>query len=131
MASRASLGSSSASAGRKTINDAVHGHIQLSALSMRVVDTFEYQRLRDLKQLGGAYTVFPSASHNRFEHCLGVAWLAGCFVRHLAREQPELGITPRDELCLELAGLVHDPDGDHDPAALPDMIKARLQKTIW
>jgi HD superfamily phosphohydrolase len=93
---------------RKTVNDAVHGHMRLSALSMRIVDTFEYQRLRDLKQLGGAYTVFPSASHNRFEHCLGVAFLARRFVGHLAREQPELGITPADELCLELAGLVHD-----------------------
>lgn len=92
----------------KTFNDAVHGHIQLHTLAVKIIDTLEYQRLRDLKQLGGAYTVYPSASHNRFEHSLGVAYLAGKFVRHLAREQPELGITQADILCLEIAGLVHD-----------------------
>lgn len=36
----------------KVFNDSIHGHIELHALSVKIIDTFEYQRLRDLKQLG-------------------------------------------------------------------------------
>jgi hypothetical protein len=92
----------------KVFNDSIHGAIELHPLSARIIDTVEYQRLRRLKQLGGAYSVFPAASHNRFEHCLGVAWMAQRFIKHLAEKQPELAITPLEMLCVEVAGLVHD-----------------------
>lgn len=92
----------------KVFNDSIHGAIELHPLSARIIDTLEYQRLRRLKQLGGAYSVFPAASHNRFEHCLGVAWMAQRFIKHLAEKQPELCITPLEILCVEVAGLVHD-----------------------
>ena len=92
----------------KVFNDSIHGAMELHPLSARIIDTVEYQRLRRLKQLGGAYAVFPAASHNRFEHSLGVAWMAQRFVKHLGEKQPTLGITPVEELCVEVAGLVHD-----------------------
>ncbi|KLO13832.1 hypothetical protein SCHPADRAFT_827447, partial [Schizopora paradoxa] len=71
-------------------------------------DRPQFQRLREIKQLGVSYRVFVSASHNRFEHCLGVAHLAGELARHLQQQQPELKITDRDVSCVELAGLCHD-----------------------
>lgn len=37
--------------------------------------------------------MFPGASHNRFEHCLGTSHLAGQLVERFAKLQPELDIT--------------------------------------
>uniref|UniRef100_A0A8C4V0Y6 Deoxynucleoside triphosphate triphosphohydrolase SAMHD1 n=1 Tax=Falco tinnunculus TaxID=100819 RepID=A0A8C4V0Y6_FALTI len=37
-----------------------------------------------------------------------VGYLAGCVVRALKERQPELDITQRDILCVEIAGLCHD-----------------------
>lgn len=92
----------------KIFNDPIHGHIELSALSVKVVDTAQFQRLRDISQLGGVYYVFSGACSNRFEHCVGVAHLARTFVRRLQTNQPELDITEVDALCVEIAGLCHD-----------------------
>ncbi|KAJ3154480.1 SAM domain and HD [Geranomyces michiganensis] len=92
----------------KTINDPIHGHIKLDEYCMQVVDTVQFQRLRDLKQLGSAYFVFPGAAHNRFEHSIGVCHLAGVLVEHFRTTQPELGITDNDVKCVKLAGLCHD-----------------------
>ncbi|XP_046707250.1 deoxynucleoside triphosphate triphosphohydrolase SAMHD1-like isoform X1 [Silurus meridionalis] len=92
----------------KVFNDPVHGHIELHPLLVKIIDTPQFQRLRNIKQLGGAYYVFPGASHNRFEHSIGVAHLAGCLIKTLKEKQPELGITKQDVLCVQIAGLCHD-----------------------
>ncbi|NP_001357539.1 deoxynucleoside triphosphate triphosphohydrolase SAMHD1 isoform 3 [Mus musculus] len=92
----------------KVFNDPIHGHIEFHPLLIRIIDTPQFQRLRYIKQLGGGYYVFPGASHNRFEHSLGVGYLAGCLVRALAEKQPELQISERDILCVQIAGLCHD-----------------------
>ncbi|ROL51980.1 Deoxynucleoside triphosphate triphosphohydrolase SAMHD1, partial [Anabarilius grahami] len=90
------------------VNDSVHGHIELHPLLVKIIDTPQFQRLRHIKQLGAGYWVFPGASHNRFEHSLGVAHLAGCLVKSLQEKQPELQINNRDVLCVQIAGLCHD-----------------------
>ncbi|XP_060731418.1 deoxynucleoside triphosphate triphosphohydrolase SAMHD1-like [Tachysurus vachellii] len=92
----------------KVFNDPIHGHIELHPLLVKIIDTPQFQRLRYIKQLGGAYFVFPGASHNRFEHSVGVGYLAGCLIKTLSEKQPELGITEQDILCVQIAGLCHD-----------------------
>ncbi|KAL8607471.1 hypothetical protein ACOMHN_004443 [Nucella lapillus] len=94
--------------GSKVFNDPVHGHMEMHPLCVAIIDTPEFQRLRNLKQLGACYFVFPGACHNRFEHSLGVCFLAGLLVKALRRRQPDLGITGRDVLCVQVAGLCHD-----------------------
>ncbi|XP_037628431.1 deoxynucleoside triphosphate triphosphohydrolase SAMHD1-like [Sebastes umbrosus] len=92
----------------KVFNDPIHGHVELHPLLVKIIDTPQFQRLRYLKQLGGVYFVFPGATHNRFEHSVGVAYLAGQLVQALNARQPELLISRRDILCVQIAGLCHD-----------------------
>ncbi|KAI9499236.1 HD phosphohydrolase domain-containing protein [Zychaea mexicana] len=92
----------------KVINDAVHGHIKLDSYSFDFIDTVQFQRLRDLKQLGATYFVFPGGSHNRFEHSIGVSHLAGTLIERFQKDQPELRITEDEVKCVKLAGLCHD-----------------------
>jgi len=92
----------------KIFNDPIHGHVELSPLSICIIDTPQFQRLRDISQLGGVYYVFQGASSKRFEHCIGVSYLARKFVSMLEKSQPELEITSADILCVEIAGLIHD-----------------------
>ncbi|KAA0706714.1 Deoxynucleoside triphosphate triphosphohydrolase SAMHD1 [Triplophysa tibetana] len=92
----------------EVFNDPIHGHIEIHPLLVHIIDTAQFQRLRHIKQLGGTYLVFPGASHNRFEHSLGVGHLAGCLVQALNARQPELLISKQDILCVQIAGLCHD-----------------------
>ncbi len=92
----------------KSIFDRVHGTINLDPLLVAVMDTCEFQRLDEIKQLGGCSKVYPSATHTRKEHSIGVAYLAGFMVEHLRYTQPELEISDDDVLCVKMAGLLHD-----------------------
>lgn len=93
---------------RVTFDDSIHGYIDLDKITVSIIDTPEFQRLRKIKQLGTAQYVYPCAVHSRFEHSLGVAYLAQLLVTMLRRNQPELNITDSDVLCAEIAGLCHD-----------------------
>ncbi|KAK9717246.1 hypothetical protein K7432_006361 [Basidiobolus ranarum] len=92
----------------KFVNDPIHGYININEYCLDVIDTEQFQRLRDLKQVGPAYFVFPGASHNRFEHSIGVSHLAGNLIERLQTSQPELEINEQDVKCVKLAGLCHD-----------------------
>jgi HD superfamily phosphohydrolase len=92
----------------KILNDPVHGHISLDPITLQIIDTPQFQRLRFLKQLGSAYYVFPGASHNRFEHSIGVCHLASEMISSIRSKQPELNISDSDVKCIKVAALCHD-----------------------
>ena len=84
------------------------GFIELTPLLSKILDTAEMQRLKDVKQLGATYFVFPSATHTRLEHSLGVCHLARLLGESLQKNQPELKITVRDIEIWQIAALIHD-----------------------
>ena len=61
---------------RAVVQDAVHGIIPINEVEYHLLQTPFLRRLHDVKQLGLSYLVFPSATHSRLEHSLGVMHLA-------------------------------------------------------
>lgn len=92
----------------KKIYDTIHGFIPISKNIQKIIDTPEFQRLRDLKQLGATNYVFPSATHTRFEHSIAVSYLGKTMIENIKNNQPKLNISQRDIELIEIAGLIHD-----------------------
>jgi len=88
------------------VYDIIHGNITIDPLAKRIIDTEEFQRLRNIKQLGCCNYVFPSASHTRFEHSIGVYHLACKYIDILNKETEYYTSTERK--CIQIAALVHD-----------------------
>ena len=55
----------------KTIRGPMYGYITIEAPFAQLLDTEEFQRLRNIRQTG-YQSLYPSALHNRFVHSLGV-----------------------------------------------------------
>uniref|UniRef100_A0A0G4I091 HD/PDEase domain-containing protein n=1 Tax=Chromera velia CCMP2878 TaxID=1169474 RepID=A0A0G4I091_9ALVE len=95
----------------KNILDPVHGLMKLDLHLFPVIDSRAFQRLRELRQLGACRYVFPGANHTRFEHSLGVSYLARELFDNLCRK---LRISSNDPECrlyrraVSFAGLMHD-----------------------
>lgn len=89
----------------KIVKDPLYSHVHIPKLCQQFMDVPEFQRLRRVKQLGTAYYAYPSAVHTRFEHSIGVMYLAGKVVDHL-RQFTE--IPDRCKELIQLAALYHD-----------------------
>lgn len=86
----------------KVSRDPLYSEIFLYPLEILTVDTPVVQRLRMLSQLAGAQMSYPSATHTRFSHSLGVMHVSGMYASHLFGEN-----SSQFRLC-RLAGLLHD-----------------------
>lgn len=83
------------------IRDPVHNYIKVSEEEREIMDTLPLQRLRRVKQVGLSSMVYPSATHTRFSHSLGVMYLAGMFA-------DSLDMSDQEYRTLRIAGLIHD-----------------------
>ncbi len=92
----------------KIFNDPIHGRIRIPDYCVKIIDTVEFQRLRNLKQLGLTSYVFYGATHDRFSHSIGVCYIAGQWVKSLKEKHPELNITDDDIKTVMISGLIHD-----------------------
>jgi len=87
------------------IKDCIYRFIEIPDSLYKFVFSTEFQRLRQIKQLGLAYYAYPGAVHTRYEHCLGVMHLSGVVIDHLRKY---IDISEREKLLVQMAGLYHD-----------------------
>ena len=91
----------------RVIRDEIHRDILVPAHHARIIDTHEFQRLRNVQQLSTCEFVFPSATHTRFAHSLGAYHLAGALTDSLQEVQPGL-LSNEDAELVRLGALLHD-----------------------
>ncbi len=96
---------------KKKIYDSVHGFIRFSLLEKELIDSFVFQRLHYIHQLGAAYLVYPGATHSRFEHSLGVMEVAtqifDKILEHFSEKHPT-GFVGYWRQIVRFAALCHD-----------------------
>ena len=95
------------------LRDPVHGDIELHCDELRLIDTAEFQRLRGIKQLGGASLVYPGATHTRFEHSIGTLHVCSQLLdacnKNAARDPAGCHrVTDEERHILRTAALLHD-----------------------
>lgn len=87
------------------IKDPVHGYVYITEEEKQIIDSYPVQRLRRLRQLAGSEYVYPGANHTRFEHSIGVMYLAG---RVVANPNISRCMNEEEEEMVKIAGLLHD-----------------------
>jgi HD superfamily phosphohydrolase len=96
----------------KIFHDRVHDQIVLHPALVKIVDTPQFQRLRDLHQLGNTRYIYTSATNTRFEHSIGTSFLATRMLKTLRSNHEEIGppldVSEVDVICVGMAGLCHD-----------------------
>ena len=90
------------------IRDPLWNNIRVDALTLQLVDTPVFQRLRYVRQLGLAYLVYPGATHTRFEHALGAYHLARLTLSQLDERGELAAVSLEDRAIAQAAALLHD-----------------------
>lgn len=91
--------------------DSVHNIIRVNTdsaegrLTVALIDTPEFQRLRRIRQLGLAYFAYQSAEHSRFTHSLGAFHLA---TRMIAKLRLGYAVSEEAQTAVRIAALLHD-----------------------
>jgi len=108
------------------IKDPVHGYVYITEEEKTVIDSYTVQRLHRLRQLAGAEYVYPGANHTRFEHSIGVMYLAGRVV-----ENPYISqlVNENEIATIRIAGLLHDVGHGPFSHVFEQLLEKELDKT--
>jgi HD superfamily phosphohydrolase len=90
------------------LRDPVWNNIRVDELTLKLVDTEVFQRLRYVRQLGWTYLVYPGATHSRFEHALGTHHLSRRTLALLSEAEDSASIGEVDQAIVRSAALLHD-----------------------
>jgi HD superfamily phosphohydrolase len=126
------------------IRDNIEGNrlIETDRAIREIVDTPQFQRLRNIRQTGLSSFVFPSAEHSRFVHSLGVYATAMEIYEQLRRKSENLDLqlpglkfdeATRIDFCI--AALCHDLGHSAfshvlETVLLPDGMKSHEECTL-
>ena len=141
------------------IRDPIHVFVRYDSDERLVINSRPFQRLRHIHQLALSSQVYPSASHKRFEHSLGVMELAGRVFDVVTQEDritdqirkviPEISPGYKRDYwrrVLRMAALCHDighlpfshaaekellPDGFSHEDLTRDLILSEEMNEIW
>lgn len=92
---------------KKIVNDPVHGFISIShPLIFDLIEHPYFQRLRNIKQLGLSYLVYPGAVHSRFQHCIGAMHLLDLAIETLRSKGLDISDTEAEAAAVAI--LLHD-----------------------
>jgi len=90
------------------LRDPVWNNIRVDELTLTLVDTEVFQRLRYVRQLGWTYLVYPGATHTRFEHALGTHHLSRRTLALLCEAEDSTSISEIEQAIVRSAALLHD-----------------------
>lgn len=90
----------------KLFRDPIHGFIVVPTILQPLIDTYEFQRLRRLTQLGVTPLTFHGAEHSRFGHSLGTMHLFNRIVKRL--DEKGVSLSEEERLVGMITALLHD-----------------------
>ena len=90
------------------LRDPLWNNVRVDELTLQLIDTDVFQRLRYVRQLGLAYLVYPGATHTRFEHAVGAYHLARGTVAMMAERDVLDGAGAEEQAVVRAAALLHD-----------------------
>lgn len=96
----------------KFIHDSVWGTTFYYPWEIALLDSPILQRLRNIHQTGLAFLVYPTATHTRFDHTLGVVAIVDKLIDNLNKKKlfhsSSALISEEERINLRLAALLHD-----------------------
>ncbi|HUF27598.1 MAG TPA: HD domain-containing protein [Gemmatimonadaceae bacterium] len=90
------------------IRDPLWNNVRVDELTISLIDTRAFQRLRYIRQLGWAYLVYPGSTHTRFEHAIGTHHLARRALALLEEREALRGLAVDECAIIRAAALLHD-----------------------
>jgi len=100
---------------RHYVLDPIYGSIGLTDLEFKLIKSEFFVRLKNIKQLGFVFKVYPSATHTRFEHSLGTLAISWNILKRILKKLEEnsesdvINLFTEDVIkSFRLAALLHD-----------------------
>ena len=120
------------------ICDPLYDYIYLDPGEKSLVNHFIFQRLRAIRQLGFSDQAFPSGTHNRFSHSLGVCHLAGKAFDSIFNKNKSFFLSESKKQkfrkLVRIAALLHDvghgPLSHSSEPLMPPLKKLGLEKFL-